>query len=200
MRIESRRYFSLFRVPKIPLLALCLLAGRAFAQQGFYDTLRADIERDYHIAEVLHQSVWPTIKKYGDKSKQIDSLNELIGRFDRTSLQRTVYILDHYGWLGKSQVGEVANRALFLAIEQARDKTVRQKYFPLLEKSAALGESYLSDMAVMKDRILVENGRKQWYGTQRTMGGKLLPVEDPKHLNDRRLQVGLKKIIEKAPE
>jgi len=83
---------------------------------------------------------------------------------------------------------------LFLTIQHASDKRIREKYYPLLEKSASKGESNLSDMATMKDRILIENGQQQIYGTQYNFEGKNYPIEDPKGVNKRRRQVGLKRL------
>lgn len=87
----------------------------------------------------------------------------------------------------------MANQTLFLTIQHA-DKRFREKYYPLLETSAKNGESNLFDMATMKDRILVDNGQQQIYGTQRDLDGKYYPIADIKGLNKRRRHVGLEKL------
>lgn len=124
----------------------------------------------------------------------MDSLNLLIHRFDSLALVQVENIIANYGWLGKSQIGELANSALFLIIQHANDNRIREKYYPLLEESVNKGESSRTDLATMKDRILINNGHKQLYGTQTKSDGKLLPLEDPKRVNKRRRQVGLKRI------
>ena len=135
----------------------------------------------------------PTIKKFGYKSKQMDSLNCVILKFDSLALRRAINIVETYGWLGKSKIGFVANQTLYLTIQHA-DKSLREKYYPLLETSAKTGESNLFDMATMKDRILVDNGQQQIYGTQKDHEGKYYPIADIKGLNKRRRQVGLEKL------
>ena len=162
-----------------------------------YDSIKAELEKDYFIMTTLRESIWPTFKKYGIRSRQVDSLNSLIQKFDQRTLDQTTFIIDQYGWLGKSQIGADANAALFLIVQNAKENKIREKYYPLLEKSAMLKESNLPDMASMKDKILVGNGKKQLYGTHRTLGGKLYPVEDPRHLNDRREQVWLRRLSRK---
>lgn len=135
----------------------------------------------------------PTIKEFGYKSKQMDSLNSVILNFDSIALGRAINIVERYGWLGKSKIGFVANQTLFLTIQHA-DKRFREKYYPLLEASAKSGDSNLFDMATMKDRILVDNGQQQIYGTQTDFEGKYYPIADIKRLNKRRGQVGLEKL------
>lgn len=105
------------------------------------------------------------MQRFGYDSYQMDSLNSLISNSDSISLLRAISIVSKYGWLGKSEIGLAGNSALFLAIH-AKDNNVRGSYYPLLEKSALIGELSLADMATMKDRMLVQNGFQQVYGTQ----------------------------------
>jgi hypothetical protein len=145
----------------------------------------------------LREFAFPTAKKYGFDSPQMDSLNNVILKFDSVALESVVDVIEQHGWLGKNQVGDLANETLFIVIQHAHDNSVREKYFPLLEKSAKEGNSSLADMANMKDRILISNGEKQLYGTQFKMeDGELvlLPSADPDHVNERREMVGLEKL------
>lgn len=142
----------------------------------------------------LRMNVMPIVKKYGFNSPQMDSINQLIHEFDSVSLVKVTGIIINYGWLGKSQIGEIPNSTLFLVIQHAQDETIREKYFPLLKKSAENGESSLADMATMQDRILVEEGKHQIYGTQSKMvDGEMqpFPISNPDSVKYRRKQVGL---------
>jgi uncharacterized protein DUF6624 len=144
----------------------------------------------------IRQSVMPIIKAYGFESPEMDSIRNVINKFDSTSLSFVTSTIDTYGWLGKSKIGEMANQGIFITIQHA-DLSTMEVYFPLLEISAKSGESPLSDMAKMKDRILVDRGKKQIYGTQSILvDGKLelRPIEDKKNVNKRRRKVGLKRI------
>ncbi len=145
----------------------------------------------------LRKKVMPTIRQYGPSSLQMDSLNRQILAFDSASLLKVIPIIEAHGWPGISQVGENANQAVFITIQHANKIELLEKYFPLLEASAQKGESLLSDMATMHDRMLVSTGKEQLYGTQSKMvNGKLelLPVAEPKKLNKRRRKVGLPKL------
>lgn len=177
----------------IIILFFCVSSLSSVIAQSF-DSIRIELE-NYNLASLrLRQHVMPTIKRFGYESKQMDSLNLLIHRFDSLALVKVEKIIENYGWLGKSQIGEVANTTLFQIIQHAKDNSVREKYYPLLAESANKGEPSRSDLATMRDRILINNGEKQLYGTQSGSDGKLFPLEDPKGVNKRRRKVGLKRI------
>ncbi|GAB1446796.1 hypothetical protein MASR2M41_26070 [Flammeovirgaceae bacterium] len=158
------------------------------------DSIRVEMEAINESSVLLRQSVMPSIKKFGYESKQMDSLNLLILNFDSLALIKAEAIISEHGWLGKSQIGELANATLFIIIQHAQDNSIRERFYPLLEESVNKGESRRSDLATMKDRILISNGQPQIYGTQTNYLGELLPVENKSELNKRRRQVGLKKL------
>ncbi|MEQ8362248.1 MAG: hypothetical protein RIF39_03775 [Cyclobacteriaceae bacterium] len=158
------------------------------------DSVRLELETIHAESLALRKNVMPTIKTFGYESPQMDSLNSVIQNFDSLALAKVESIISTYGWLGKSRVGELANTTLFIVVQHAQDNRVREKYYPLLEESVNKGESKRSDLATMKDRILIQNGKPQIYGTQTDHSGQLLPVENRKELNKRRRQMGLKSI------
>ena len=114
---------------------------------------------------------------------------------DSLNLIQLQLIIDRIGWPGISKVGRSGANTAFLIIDHSPRETM-EKYFPLLEASARKGEASLSGYATMKDRILVNRGQKQIYGTQRywdSAGKKFIyfPIEDESNVNDRRKEVGL---------
>jgi hypothetical protein len=158
------------------------------------DSLNLELETINLQSLSIRKNVLPTIKNFGYESPQMDSLNSLIKSFDSLALNKVESIISTYGWLGKSKVGELANTTLFIIVQHANDNSVREKFYPLLEESVNEGESRPSDWATMRDRILIQNGKPQIYGTQTDHAGQLLPVENRKELNKRRRRVGLKRI------
>ncbi|MBB3699158.1 hypothetical protein KMW28_26435 [Flammeovirga yaeyamensis] len=172
-----------------------VITVQSYAQD--YKAIQIDLEKIAQENIEIRNQVVPTMRKYGYASFKMDSLNTEIQKFDSMALSKATFIIDTYGWLGKDKIGDTANQALFTIIQHAQDKEIRMKYFPLLESSALKGESELWEMASMKDRMLVENGEKQLYGTQsKLVDGKveLYPVEDAENLNKRRRKVGIKKM------
>lgn len=179
------------------LVLISLVAFQLEMKAQSLQPLQEELTAIFEQSLSLRRSVMPTIKRFGFNSHAMDSLNKTIIAFDSISLCRAVEIIEKYGWLGISEVGESANQALFLTVQHALDKSVRAKYFVLLEESAKKGESHMSDMATMKDRMLIENGGRQLYGTQyKIVAGKIiyLPLDDSIRVNERRMAIGMENI------
>jgi hypothetical protein len=120
-------------------------------------------------------------------------LLSLMSLEDKKNQERVIQIIEQHGWLGISQVGMMANNALFLVIQHASVE-LQEKYFPLLKESAENGESRPADMALMDDRIRMHRKQKQLYGSQATtINGKtyIWPIEDAANVDERRRSVEL---------
>jgi hypothetical protein len=114
---------------------------------------------------------------------------------DSVNLLELQSIIDKIGWPTNSKVGKYGASTAFLIIDHS-PREVMEKYFPLLEAEALKGEASLSSYATMKDRILVNRGKSQVYGTQRYWNENekkfvFFPIEDEKNVNARRKEVGL---------
>lgn len=114
---------------------------------------------------------------------------------DSIVLLKLLSIIDTIGWPTQSKVGKLGASAAFLIIDHA-PRDIMEKYFPYLEIAARNGEASLSNYATMKDRILVNRGKKQLYGTQKywdAAQGKFVffAIEDEKNINKLRKEVGL---------
>lgn len=129
-------------------------------------------------------------------SEVVLSLQKKQDEIDERNLARLEEIVRQHGWPGRSLVGEKASTAAFLILQHA-DLARQKKYFPLFKKAAADGEARRADAAMLEDRILMREGKKQIYGTQvrsgPETGGKLelYPIEDERHVEERRTAVGL---------
>lgn len=102
-------------------------------------------------------------------------------------------LLDKYGWPTTSEVTEYAAAGAALIINHASHE-LRSMYFPMLEEAFKKGEAQALRYAKMKDRLLVEDGKEQRYGTQlKFEGNNRVPhrIEDPEHVDERRAAIGL---------
>src|SRR5436853_5744899 len=77
-----------------------------------------------------------------------------IGYIDSTNLVQVEALIKKYGWPGISFAGVRGNRAVFLVIQHADQKT-QEKYLPVMEQSVAKGESQKAHFALLKDRVLM---------------------------------------------
>jgi len=114
-------------------------------------------------------------------------------------LHRTLtHIIDNYGWLGKSRVGDKANQAIWLIVQHA-ELNLQERYLPLLVESVQQGESEGWHLAYLQDRILMYKEQDQLYGTQSLWDDslqkfKIYPIADIENVNQRRLELGLDSI------
>lgn len=102
-------------------------------------------------------------------------------------------LLEKYGWPTTSEVTEYAAAGAALIINHATYE-LRSKYFPLLEEAFQKGEAQPLRYAKMKDRLLVEEGKEQVYGTQVRFEGrskKPYPIIKPEQVDRRRAKIGL---------
>ena len=134
------------------------------------------------------------IEKYTAEMERVDSLNQT----------RVFGILDNDGW--PSNLSDKANRAIWIVIDHS-DLTSRSKYLSFVRAKADEGILDKSDYAMLNDRVLMEEGKPQVYGTQIKMAATfdgedmamqlhLWPVENPDALDSLRRSVGLSPIEE----
>jgi hypothetical protein len=120
---------------------------------------------------------------------------EFVNYIDSCNQAQVEKLIADYGWMGRSTIGPAGNYTLFLVIQHA-DLPMQEKYFPMLEESVNEGESRPSDLAMLQDRILMRQDKKQLYGSQVvfnqvTGDQEFYPIEDEKNVNIRRAKVGL---------
>lgn len=146
------------------------------------------------------------IRKEMRNSKSPEELHSVIERMNTTdslNQEQVKIILEKYGWLGISRVGEKASGAIFYVVQHAPVEFM-EEYYPQLKELVARGDASKQHAAMMQDRILMYNNQKQLYGTQasslvredKTM--VMWPVEDPDNVNTRREEVGMHGTIEEA--
>jgi len=105
-------------------------------------------------------------------------------------------IMDEYGWPTAELVGEEAARAAWLIAQHAdRQLDVQRRALRLMQQTVSAGSANLRELAFLRDRTLVNEGRKQIYGTQ-IAGVKdgapvPWPCEEPERMDELRAEVGI---------
>lgn len=138
-------------------------------------------------------------KRYGDRDKRTVEIRQMMKRIDSKNALRVQQIIDLYGWLGSDELGEDANETLFLCIQHADDLIIQTKYLPILKKAMEEGNADGWQYAFLTDRIKMNRGEKQVYGTQTLrMNGKQFPVpiENPDKVDTLRKEIGLEPMKE----
>ena len=162
--------------------------------------LRTELERMMGEDQKLRTRVMAVQEKYGPNSKEFADMWKEQAEIDNRLLKRLEEIIKQYGWPARSRVGAEASLAAFLIIQHA-DYEYQKKYFPLIKEAMEKGEIERGHVALLEDRILMREGKKQVYGSQLTRNEKtgkyeMWPVEDEENLDKRRSSVGLEPIAE----
>lgn len=114
---------------------------------------------------------------------------------DKRNTKRMKKIVSEYGWPTKRKVGADGTRAAWLLVQHADLDPVFQRL--CLEKMTPFqesGEVMLEDVAYLSDRVLVNEGKPQVYGTQfHSVEGvrQPRPIRDPDNVDKRRKSMGL---------
>lgn len=133
--------------------------------------------------------------RFGANKEQLDYFFSLMQMEDSLVLEELLPILEENGWPGISEVGNRGNAAVYLIIQHA-PLDVQKRYLPALRASVKEGESLARHLAYLEDRVRVQTGEKQLYGSQLTLNpdtgkNEFYPIEHPKEVNARRAAIGL---------
>lgn len=181
--ISDNRYQEVLKI---------IAQNNAIVQQAYNAELAAELEK---ILE-LDQSIR---KEESEQASSVERIKQIMS-IDSTNRVRVCEIIDQYGWLGNEQIGRNGNQGLFLVIQHS-DKATQEKYLPHMREAVRRGNADFSELAMLEDRVLMNQGKKQIYGSQvgyNEIDGSLymVPVEDPDQLNARRACAGMIPIAE----
>jgi hypothetical protein len=109
---------------------------------------------------------------------------------------RLTEIIDQYGWPTAELVGQEAARRAWLVAQHAdRQLDLQRRALTLMTEAVHAGNGDITQLAMLRDRILVNEGRPQTYGTQiaGVVNGAPVPwpCEDQEQIDRRRAEVGL---------
>src|SRR5688572_8087235 len=187
------------RVWVLALLALALVGThpRCLAQTS--SELRDKLVEMGTADQAIREKLGPLLASGNFESDEFKAMAREVASVDARNLAKLREIIDRYGWPDVDVVGSDASNSAFLVVQHSPIEV--QKELLLTFREAALaGKARRDHLAMLEDRILTGDGKKQRYGTQVTAGpdGKprVNPVEDPKNLNERRKAIGLPPIDE----
>jgi hypothetical protein len=119
---------------------------------------------------------------------------------DDVRLIRIQQIFAKYGWPGRSLVGTEAAAAAWLMIQHSDTDVAFQRAALEAMKKLPPCEVVPTHLAELTDRVLLNKGKKQLYGTMlvRIANGTLVPkpIEDEANVDKRRAELGLLPLAE----
>lgn len=125
------------------------------------------------------------------KQQNVDAIVEVTKR----NTKRLKEIVEQFGWPTILLVGPQASNSAWLLIQHADHDLKFQKYcLQLMREAAQKGGVLWENVAYLTDRVLINSGKPQLYGTQFYSHKDRLfpkPIKDPDKLDIRRKQMGL---------
>jgi hypothetical protein len=193
---ELSRYATLPIVVLSLIAALCCHSSAAHGEESGLAEVKAELieigRKDQEVRERSNATFLPDDLR--NPTPELLAYIKEQNDVDAANLQRLEDIIAKHGWPGSRQFGSEASGAAWLILQHAPLKS-QEKYLPLLQMAAAVGDARAPDVAMLEDRILVHKGMKQRYGTQIVSNAngepEVAPVESPEDLAGLRRSVGL---------
>ena len=154
-----------------------------FVYVGSVDIIEVDCSKKRQIlSEVL------------ESDQRIRKANEPIkyAKEDHRNQELVISIIEKCGMPTLKEVNQRQMDAIWLGLQHSTEE-IRKKYFPQIEKAVKNGDLSKGQYALMKDRILMDEGKPQIYGSQ-IKNGKLYKLENPETVNERRKEIGMEPI------
>ncbi|WP_165728598.1 DUF6624 domain-containing protein [Pseudoalteromonas sp. 31A1] len=157
------------------LFLLLLIPFYSFAEINLplqKELIEMEIE-DQHIRNKIGKVGWQNPPK---------ALLEQMMKIDESNTGKLKAIIKKHHWVTKDLVGVKGVGAAFLVIQHSPDVAFKVKMLPYLKQSYLNGEGVSGQqVALLTDRVLIAQGKKQIYGTQADVSeGKVVfsPIED----------------------
>lgn len=127
---------------------------------------------------------------------EYDSLQHIKEQTFRLHCSLLARVLEEKGYPGISQVGEESSSNFWLMIQHCdKDLDLQKQVLQLLKKEVDQQNASPSNYAYLYDRVLINQQKKQYYGTQLdyTPAGQAFarPIQDSLLVNQRREALGL---------
>jgi hypothetical protein len=196
---------------KMPLILLLFLPFQIFCQDSNINyRLKTQLDSVYFLDQAYRTLIFSQDSAKKDSIINVLGLThkltewefqERITKTDSSNLAFIERVIDKYGYPGKTLVGLGSNLAVFYVIQHS-DKIA--KYIPIIEKAAKDNELPFKYFAMMQDRLLMEQGKEQIYGTQGCSGclkngdktAVIWPIKNSENVNKTREEAGFPDTVE----
>ncbi|MGQ3677995.1 MAG: hypothetical protein HWD89_07470 [Tenacibaculum sp.] len=177
---KKKLFLSIFTA-FILIISLFLYMNKdKFVYVGSVDIIEVDCSNKHQILSEVYES-----------DQRIRKSNELIkyAKEDHRNQELVISIIEKCGMPTLNEVTQKHMNAIWLGLQHS-NKKIRKKYFPQIEKAVENGDLSKQQYALMKDRVLMDEGKPQIYGSQ-IKNGKLYKLENPETVNERRKKMGM---------
>lgn len=113
---------------------------------------------------------------------------------DHHNQELVISIIEKCGMPTLDEVSEHQMNALWLVLQHS-DHDLQKKYWPQVKQAVENGDLKKSQYALMKDRLLMSEGKPQLYGSQ-IYNGKLYKLADPDSVDHWRAEMGMEPLAD----
>lgn len=183
------------------LITICYLPERQDCNGIIYPELRTELLTMLKADQEIREKIIKLSKESGE-SKDMEffrSVQEKSNSIDKANTERLKEIIKKIDWPEPTKVGTDGQEAAFLIIQHSNSQDFMEEMLPVIEMQYKAGKISGQSFALIKDRVLVNRGNPQLYGTQASIQqGKLTfpPIKDYANVDKRRSEVGLPLLAE----
>jgi len=156
---------------------------------------RPALRQDLLLLARLDQQAREFLRGQEDMPSETDPRVQWMRNVDGDNLARLRHIVRQDGFPTAKTVGYDGVSAAWLLLQHAgANPGFQASLLPSIERLVQRGELGTQSYALLADRVLLAQGRKQRFGTQFTGLGehmRMQPLEDPLHVDQRRARLGL---------
>lgn len=138
------------------------------------------------------------------RTELTDELIDQIRSIDATNTARMKEIVMEFGWPTRSVFGDEASQDAWLLVQHAdHDPEFQRLCLAFMKSHLKSGEVFPQNYAYLVDRVRVNTGRKQLYGTQfHRVRGRLVPkpIENRWWVDKRRRDIGMRMTLTEYAE
>jgi len=179
--MNTKKIFLSILTVFILIISIFLYMNRdKFVYVGSVDIIEVDCSKKRQILSEVYES-----------DQRIRKSNELIkyAKEDHRNQELVISIIEKCGMPTLKEVTQKQMNAIWLGLQHS-NKKIRKKYFSQIEKAVENGDLSKQQYALMKDRMLMDEGKPQIYGSQ-IKNGKLYKLKNPETVNERRKKMGM---------
>jgi len=117
--------------------------------------------------EIILRKIKHEILRIVEKDQALRYSNKVDLKVDKTNANKLKKIVSKIGWPTISLVGKKASEGAWLLVQHAvHDLKFQKKCLALIKKAAKNNDVDIKLIPLLEDRIRVQEGKKQIYGTQ----------------------------------
>lgn len=186
---------------KLVYLLLVLLCACEKKSEPDWEALKSQLEVIGEDDQLYRDDLDSVANRFGWQSLEMQALWGKQKKLDSADLAQVEMILSTYGFPPSAKVGK-SNEAIFYTLQHSPD-SIMLKYYDVITKAGDDGELPKSVVALYVDRVLMNKGEPQIYGSQIRVEYKtdakgqkydsifLWKLKDPEQVEGLRTKMGL---------